>query len=175
MHLDLTDEQKMLQNTVREFAAAEVKPHARELDETGHFPMETFRKAAELGLTGVAFPDDMGGAGFDHVAYTIVIEEISRCCASTGAILSVQNSLFCDPIHRFGTDEQKKKLWDANEEFWKRPILLHPEVCAKGLIDGMKKEEYLILVPADMAKRLVPQGMDIVLRNSWAEDPSSHS
>ena len=74
-----------------------------------------------------------------------------------------------------GTEEQKRKLRDENEEFWKRPVLLDPEVCAKGLIEGMKKEEYLILVPADMAKRLVPQGMDIVLRNSWADNPSSHS
>jgi butyryl-CoA dehydrogenase len=63
-----------------------------------------------LGLTGVAFPESEGGAGFDHIAYTIVIEEISRCCASTGVILSVQNSLFCDPIHRYGTEEQKKKF-----------------------------------------------------------------
>jgi len=110
VHLELTDEQKILQNTVREFAASEVKPHARELDETGHFPRETFRKAAELGLTSVAFPDACGGAGFDHVAYTIVIEEISRVCASTGAILSVQNSLFCDPVYRFGTEEQKKRF-----------------------------------------------------------------
>jgi alkylation response protein AidB-like acyl-CoA dehydrogenase len=108
--LDLTEEQKLLQKTVREFAEAEVKPLARELDETCRFPHETFKKAAELGLTGVAFPDTYGGAGFDHVAYTIVIEEISRVCASTGVILSVQNSLYCDPIHRFGTEEQKKRL-----------------------------------------------------------------
>jgi butyryl-CoA dehydrogenase len=110
LHLELTDEQKILQQTVREFAAAEVKPLARELDETGHFPLETFHKAAELGLTGVAIPEADGGAGFDHVAYTIVIEEISRVCASTGVILSVQNSLYCDPLHRYGTDEQKKRL-----------------------------------------------------------------
>jgi butyryl-CoA dehydrogenase len=108
--LELTEEQKLLQQTVREFAASEVKPLARELDETGHFPLATFRKAAELGLTGVALPEAEGGAGFDHVSYTIVIEEISRACASTGVILSVQNSLYCDPIHRFGTDEQKKRL-----------------------------------------------------------------
>src|SRR6202171_1031282 len=110
MNLELTEEQKLLQKTVREFAESEVKPLAKELDETGRFPRDTFRKAAELGLTGVAFPEAEGGAGFDHIAYSIVIEEISRCCASTGVILSVQNSLYCDPIHRFGTDEQKKRL-----------------------------------------------------------------
>ena len=110
MDLHLTEEQELLQKTVRDFAESEVKPLAKELDETGRFPRDTFKKAAELGLTGIAFPEAEGGAGFDHVAYSIVIEEISRCCASTGVILSVQNSLYCDPIHRFGTDEQKKKF-----------------------------------------------------------------
>ncbi len=110
MNLDLNEEQKLLQRTVREFAEAEVKPLAREIDETCHFPRETFRKAAELGLTAVALPESEGGAGFDHISYSIVIEEISRVCASTGVILSVQNSLYCDPIYRFGTDEQKKKF-----------------------------------------------------------------
>jgi butyryl-CoA dehydrogenase len=110
VNLELNEEQKLLQKSVREFAETEVRPLAKELDETGQFPRELFKKAAELGLTGVAFPEAEGGAGFDHIAYTIVIEEISRCCASTGVILSVQNSLFCDPIHRFGTEEQKKKF-----------------------------------------------------------------
>src|SRR5262249_33041814 len=71
---------------------------------------DLFAMAAELGLTGVALPEGEGGAGFDHISYTIVIEEISRCCASTGVILSVQNSLYCDPIHRYGTAEQKRKF-----------------------------------------------------------------
>jgi butyryl-CoA dehydrogenase len=107
--LELSEEQKLLQRSVREFAESEVRPLAKQLDETGQFPRELFKKAAELGLTGVAFPQEEGGAGFDHTAYAIVIEEISRCCASTGVILSVQNSLFCDPIHRYGTGEQKTK------------------------------------------------------------------
>jgi butyryl-CoA dehydrogenase len=110
VNLELTEEQQLLQKSVREFAESEVRPLAKELDETGRFPRELFRKAAELGLTGVAFPEAEGGAGFDHIAYTIVIEEISRCCASTGVILSVQNSLYCDPLHRAGTEEQKKRL-----------------------------------------------------------------
>src|SRR5580658_8346457 len=110
LNFSLTEEQTLLQRTVQEFAENEVKPLAREIDETGHFPRETFRKAAELGLTAVAIPESEGGAGFDHVSYSIVIEEISRVCASTGVILSVQNSLYCDPVYRFGTDEQKKKF-----------------------------------------------------------------
>jgi butyryl-CoA dehydrogenase len=108
--LELTEEQQLLQKSVRDFAEAEVRPLAKEIDETGHFPMETFKKAAELGLTGVAVPETYGGAGMDHVSYAIVVEEISRVCASTGVILSVQNSLYCDPILRFGTDEQKQKF-----------------------------------------------------------------
>jgi butyryl-CoA dehydrogenase len=110
VRLELTEEQQMLRHSVREFAEAEVKPLARHHDETGEFPRELFRKTAELGLTGVAISEQWGGAGFDHVSYTIVIEEISRACASTGVILSVQNSLYCDPLHRLGTDEQKKRL-----------------------------------------------------------------
>jgi len=110
VNLELSEEQTLLQRTVREFAEAEVKPHARELDETGHFPHETFRKAAELGLTAVAIPESEGGAGMDHTCYSIMIEEIARVCASTSVVLSVQNSLYCDPIHRVGTDEQKKKF-----------------------------------------------------------------
>ena len=110
MDLELTEEQKLLEKSVREFAESEVRPLAKELDARGYFPLELFKKAAELGLTGVAFPEEEGGGGFDHVAYAIVIEEISRCCASTGVILSVQNSLFCDPIHRYGTDAQKRRF-----------------------------------------------------------------
>ncbi|HEY6387440.1 MAG TPA: acyl-CoA dehydrogenase family protein, partial [Candidatus Acidoferrum sp.] len=110
MNLDLTEEHALLQKTVREFAESEVRPLAKELDESGHFPRATFQKAAELGLAGIALPEAEGGAGFDHIAYTIVIEEISRCCASTGVILSVQNSLYCDPIHRYGSAEQKQKF-----------------------------------------------------------------
>lgn len=110
MQLDPTEEQQMLQRSVREFAEAEVKPQAKELDETGRFPREIFKKAAGMGLTGVAIPEGEGGAGMEHVSYSIVIEEIARVCASTAVILSVQNSLYCAPVHRFGNVEQKRKF-----------------------------------------------------------------
>jgi butyryl-CoA dehydrogenase len=110
VNLELSEEQQLLQKSVREFAEAEVKPLAREIDETGLFPREIIQKAAELGLTGVAIPENYGGSGMDHASYAIVIEEIARVCASTSVILSVQNSLYCDPIFRFGTEEQKKKF-----------------------------------------------------------------
>jgi butyryl-CoA dehydrogenase len=109
MRLELSDDHKSVLKTAREFAEKEVKPLAHHIDETGEFPRETVRKAAELGFTGVYVPEPYGGAGMDHLAYSIVIEEISRVCASTGVILSVCNTLFCDPILRFGTEEQKKK------------------------------------------------------------------
>ncbi len=110
MNLELTEEQKLLQRTVREFAEAEVKPLAKELDETCRFPRETLRKAAELGLTGISVPESYGGAGMDHICYSIVMEEIARVCASTSVILSVQNSLYCGSLDHFGTEEQKKRF-----------------------------------------------------------------
>jgi len=108
--LELTEEQKLLQRSVREFAEAEVKPLAAEIDETGEFPRETLRKAAELGLTGISVAEEWGGAGMDHMCYAIVMEEIARVCASTSVILSVQNSLYCAALEKFGTGEQKKKF-----------------------------------------------------------------
>ncbi len=110
MNLELTQEQKLLQRSVREFAEAEVKPLAKELDETGRFPRELIRKAAELGLAGVSIPEKYGGAGMDHVCYSVALEEIARFCASTAVILSVQNSLVCASLDLFGTEEQKKKF-----------------------------------------------------------------
>ncbi|MGD0956559.1 MAG: acyl-CoA dehydrogenase [Candidatus Acidiferrales bacterium] len=110
MNLELTEEQALLQRSVREFAEAEVKPLAAELDETGHFPRETLRKAAELGLTGIAVAEEYGGAGTDHICYAIVMEEIARVCASTSVILSVQNSLYCGTLEHFGTEEQKRRF-----------------------------------------------------------------
>src|SRR5579872_4390742 len=100
MNLDLSPEHQILQRSVREFAEAEVKPYAKELDETGRYPRDILQKAAELGLSGIAIPPEYGGAGMDHIAYSVAIEEIARACASTAVILSVQNSLFCDPILR---------------------------------------------------------------------------
>ncbi|HXW63398.1 MAG TPA: acyl-CoA dehydrogenase family protein [Candidatus Acidoferrales bacterium] len=110
MNLELTEEQKLLERSVREFAEAEVAPLAKELDETGRFPRETLRKAGELGLTGIAVSESHGGAGMDHISYCIVLEEIARVCASTSVILSVQNSLYCGALDHYGTEEQKSKF-----------------------------------------------------------------
>jgi len=108
--LELTEEQRLLQQSVREFAEAEVRPVAKELDETGRFPREILRKAGELGLTGISVGESHGGAGMDHICYGIALEEIARVCASTSVILSVQNSLYCGALDHFGTEEQKSRF-----------------------------------------------------------------
>lgn len=110
MDLELTDEQKLLRDTCREFADRELKPNARRWDREHHFPAEAVRKAFELGLAGVAVPEAWGGAGMDNVAYALAIEEISRGCASVGVTVSVNNSLYCDPVLKYGTDAQKERF-----------------------------------------------------------------
>ena len=107
MDFALTEEQELLRKTAREFATVEVLPHAADIDQQHRHPHEIVRKMAALGLMGVAVPDSYGGAGMDNVSYALAMEEISRACASTGVIMSVNNSLVCDPILRFGTEEQK--------------------------------------------------------------------
>ncbi len=108
MVFDLTEEQRMIEEMARSFAQKEVLPKAAELDETGRFPEELVRQMAGLGLMGVAVPEEYGGAGMDNICYAIAMEEISRACASTSVILSVNNSLACDPILSFGSEEQKR-------------------------------------------------------------------
>jgi butyryl-CoA dehydrogenase len=110
MRIELTEEQKMLQETVRRFAEEVVRPRAKEIDESGEFPRPFFDQAGELGLAGVSVPEEYGGAGMDALSYCLVIEEISRVCATSGVILSVNNSLVCDPLLKFGTEEQKKEF-----------------------------------------------------------------
>jgi butyryl-CoA dehydrogenase len=110
MNLELSEEQRLLQQAVREFAEEVVRPRAAAIDQSGEFPKDLFRQAGELGLAGVAVPAEHGGSGMDCVSYAIVIEEISRVCANMGVILSVNNSLVCDPIDTFGNAEQKKKF-----------------------------------------------------------------
>jgi butyryl-CoA dehydrogenase len=106
--LGLSREQDMLRDTVRTFAEKVIRPRAAALDRSREFPIDNYRRCAEMNLTGMMIPEDYGGAGFDAVSYVIVIEEISRACASTGVILSVNNSLFCGPILQFGTEAQKR-------------------------------------------------------------------
>lgn len=109
MPLHLTDEQKMMRDTVRRLVREEIAPRAAEYDRTHRFPRENIEKMSGLGLMGVPIPEEWGGAGCDFLTYIITIEEISRACASTGVILAVHTSVGTMPILIFGTGEQKKK------------------------------------------------------------------
>ncbi len=109
MDFQLTEEQRMVQTTAREFATNEVLPKAAEIDREHRHPKELVSRMADLGLLGIAIDDNYGGAGMDHVSYVLAMEEVSRACASTGVIMSVNNSLVCDPISRFGTEAQKRE------------------------------------------------------------------
>ena len=110
MDFDLSEEQALVQKTARDFAEREVAPKAAELDKTGRWPSEIVERMAELGFLGLAVPVEEGGAGLDHVSYALVVEEISRACASCGVIMSVNNSLFCEPLHRYGSEAQKRDI-----------------------------------------------------------------
>jgi butyryl-CoA dehydrogenase len=110
VQFQLTEEQALLQKTAREFAMGEVLPKAAEIDREHRHPAELVKRMAELGFLGIAVPDEWGGAGMDCVSYALALEEICRACASTGVIMSVNNSLVCDPLTRFGTDAQKREF-----------------------------------------------------------------
>ena len=110
MDFDLTEEQRLVRDTARDFAQREIAPKAAEIDKSGRWPAEIVAKMGELGFMGVAIPQEYGGAGLDSLTYALVMEEISAACASSGVILSVNNSLFCDPIYKFGTEDQKKEI-----------------------------------------------------------------
>lgn len=110
MNFDLTENQRMIQDMVRQFAKAELEPKAAEIDKTGEFPTENIKKLAELGLMGMVVPEKYGGAGFDFVSLAVAVEEISRACASTGVIVAVNNSLAAWTAYNFGTEEQREKF-----------------------------------------------------------------
>ncbi len=106
----LTNEHKMLRDAARDFAEKEIAPVAAEFDESGEFPHETIKKMGGLGFMGIEVPEEYGGAGMDALAYVLALEEICKVDASHGVIMSVNNSLYCHGILKFGTEEQKKKF-----------------------------------------------------------------
>lgn len=111
MNFELTEEQRLIRDMVRSFAEKEVAPSARERDEHERFDRDLmFGSLAELGLTGIVFPEEYGGAGADYISYAIAVEELSRVCASTGVTLSAHLSLCANPIYLFGSEEQKQKF-----------------------------------------------------------------
>src|SRR3981189_832368 len=105
----LTDEQQQLRRSVREFAEAEIAPHVMEWDEASCFPSELIPKLGEMGLLGVIFPEEYGGAGLGYVEYMTVIEELARGAGPAGLIVAAHNSLCTNHIYKFGNEEQRKK------------------------------------------------------------------
>jgi alkylation response protein AidB-like acyl-CoA dehydrogenase len=103
------EEHKMIRQTARDFAQKEITPVAEEFDESGKFPRETIRKMGEMGFMGIEIPEEYGGAGMDTLAYVLALEEICKADAAHGTIMSVNNSLFCFGLLKFGTEEIKQK------------------------------------------------------------------
>lgn len=154
--LELSAEHKMLRQAVRDFAQKEIAPIAAEFDESGEFPYETIRKMGEMGLMGIEIPEEYGGAGMDTLAYVLGVSEISKADASHGVIMSVNNSLYCYGILRYGTEEQKQKYLP--------PVASGKSVGAYSLTEPMSGSD-----AATMKSRAVRDGDHYIIngRKSW--------
>ena len=128
MDFNLSDEHKMMRKLVREFAEGEVAPTAGERDEEERFDRSIFESMAEIGLTGIPWPEEYGGAESDYVSYAIAVEELSRVCGSTGVTLSAHVSLGSFPIYKFGNEEQKERFL--------KPMALGEKLGAYGLTEN---------------------------------------
>ncbi|HBP62754.1 MAG TPA: acyl-CoA dehydrogenase [Desulfosporosinus sp.] len=129
MNFDLTEDHIMMRKMVRDFAEKECGPGAEERDEDEQFSEEIWKKAAELGLAGITFPEEYGGVGADYISYAITVEELSRVDASVGVTISAHASLCANPIAMFGTEEQKKKFLP--------PLCSGEKLGAFGLTEAM--------------------------------------
>ena len=109
MSFKLTEEQLMIQSMVRDLARSEFAPKAMERDKTKEFPAENLKKLGELGLMGMMIPPEYGGSGADTISYVLALAEVAYACASTAVVMSVHNSIVCESILRYGTDDQKEK------------------------------------------------------------------
>jgi len=119
MNFEITAEQKILKDTLREFVKAEVEPHVEAYEKAGHLPRELVRKLwKELGMGGMLIPEEYGGSGLDQVSYCLVIEELARVWAALSITVSVHNSVGCSPIVRFGSEAQKRKYLPQLASEW---------------------------------------------------------
>ncbi len=128
LSFDLSDEQRLFRDTVRQFAETEIAPHAEELDRTGRFPVELVRRAAELGLMGIPLPSEWGGAGSDTVSYAVAVEELARIDSSFAITVAAHTSLGTQPVNLFGSDEQKRR--------WLEPLAAGRMLGAFGLTEA---------------------------------------
>ena len=152
----LSDEHKMILDAARDFAQAEIAPIAAEFDESGKFPSETIKKMGAMGFMGIEVPEEYDGAGMDTLAYVLALEEICKADASHGTIMSVNNSLFCHGILKFGTEEQKKKFVS--------PVASGEMVGAYSLTEPMSGSD-----AATMRTTAVRDGNEYIIngRKSW--------
>jgi alkylation response protein AidB-like acyl-CoA dehydrogenase len=155
-YLFLTDEHKMIRQAARDFAEKEIAPVAAEYDESGEFPVETIKKMGEMGFMGIEVPEEYGGAGMDTLAYVLALEEICKADAAHGTIMSVNNSLFCFGILKFGTEQQKQK--------YLRDVASGQAVGAYALTEPMSGSD-----AGTMRSRAVREGDHYVIngRKSW--------
>jgi alkylation response protein AidB-like acyl-CoA dehydrogenase len=151
-----TQEHEMIRQAARDFAQNEIAPIAAEFDESGDFPSETIKKMGEMGFMGIEVPEEYGGAGMDTLAYVLALEEICKADASHGTIMSVNNSLFCYAILKFGTEEQKQK--------YLKPVAAGKAIGAYSLTEPMSGSD-----AGTMRSRAVRDGDHYVLngRKSW--------
>ncbi len=153
MNFKLTEEHQMMRDMVRDFAINEVAPTAAIRDEEERFDRKIFDKMAELGLVGIPWGEEYGGAGADYLSYVIAIEELSRVCASTGVTLSAHVSLGSWPIYKFGTEEQKQKFL--------RPLAEGKAIGAYGLTEPGSGSD-----AASMKTTAVKDGNDYIINGS---------
>ena len=153
MNFQLSEEHEQLREMIRDFAINEVAPTAEHRDEHEEFDRGIFDKMAELGLTGIPWPEEYGGAGFDYLAYCIAVEELSRVCASTGVTLSAHTSLAGWPIFKYGNEEQKQK--------YLRPMAEGKKIGAYGLTEPASGSD-----AGGMKTYAVKDGDDYILNGS---------
>ena len=153
MNFNLTDEQRVIRDTVRKFAANEIYPIASEIDQKKRFPKELFEKMTSLNFMGIVVPEQYGGGGLDHLSFCIVIEEISKASASVGIIVAAHNSLVCEPLFMHGTEEQKKK--------YLAPLAKGAKIGAYGITEPNAGSDV-----ASIESSAIPEGDDYVINGS---------
>jgi alkylation response protein AidB-like acyl-CoA dehydrogenase len=153
---DLTSEHIMIQQAARDFAQNELAPIAAEFDESGDFPIETINKMGAMGFMGIEVPEEFGGAGMDTLSYVLALEEICKVDAAHGTVMSVNNSLYCYAILRYGTEEQKER--------YLTPVASGEAVGAYSLTEPMSGSD-----ASTMRSRAVLEGDEYVIngRKSW--------
>ena len=156
MDFQLTEEQRAIRDLARDFAQKEIAPIAARIDEASEFPRETVKKLGELGLMGIEIPPEYGGGGLDAMSYVLAIEEVSKVCASHGTIMSVNNSLVCYGLNKYGTAEQKKQFLT--------PLASGKKLGAYSLTEPQSGSD-----AGNMKTRAVLQGDTYVIngRKSW--------